>query len=212
MRNVLLDGILIALFVAEMSFQFLPKVLHEIFGVALTAAIIFHVVINRRRFVALTKKISPRKIFSVTINFALTILAAVTFASGVCMSNYLFADAVSSALRRNMTIHQLHVAAPYAMMILIGVHVGLHWRELWQRYFKQFGSEKFFTAAAIILSTFGAAGLFLNRVGDRLLMKHLFGTPATELHGSLFALMIVGGVILFALITFVIDKKFSDRS
>lgn len=61
MRNVLLDGILFALFVAEMSFQFLPKVLHEIFGVALTAAIIFHVVINRRRFVALTKKFRREK-------------------------------------------------------------------------------------------------------------------------------------------------------
>ena len=202
--------ILFALFVAEMCFQFLPKILHEIFGVAFTVLLIVHLVITRRRFAALAKKISPRKILAVTINFAMTICAAVTFASGVCMSNYLFADAVSFELRRNMTIHQLHVALPYLLMILIGVHIGLHGREIWQRYFKRFGAKKFFTAA-IILSTFGAAGMFMNRVGDRILMKHIFGTPATELHCIIFALMIVGGIIFFALMTFMIDKKFSSR-
>ena len=207
----MMNAILFALFVAEMCFQFLPKILHEIFGVAFTALLIVHVVITRRRFAALTKKITPRKILAVTINFAMTLCAAVIFASGVCMSNYLFADAVSFELRRNMTIHQLHVALPYLLMILIGVHIGLHGREIWQRYFKRFGAEKFFTAAGIILSTFGAAGMFMNRVGDRILMKHIFGTPATELHGSIFALMIVGGIIFFALMTFTIDKKFSSR-
>ncbi|MBR2733967.1 MAG: hypothetical protein IKD80_06935 [Selenomonadaceae bacterium] len=60
-----------------------------------------------------------------------------------------------------------------------------------------------------MLSIIGAAGLSLNRVGDRILMKHIFATPATEFHAALFALMIVGGVILFALITVLLDKKFS---
>lgn len=211
MKNFLLDGILFALFVAEMCFQFLPKVLHEILGVALTMAVILHLWINRRRFVALTKKITPRKIFSVTINFALIICAAVIFASGVCMSNYLFVDAVSSELRRNMTIHQLHVALSYVAMILAGVHVGLHWRELRQRLLNFFGAGKFFYATVIILSAVGAVGLNLNRVGDRILMKHIFGTPATELPAAVFALMIVGGVIFFALITFLLEVYFAKK-
>ena len=216
MRNFLLEIILFALFVAELSFHFLPKVLHEILGVVLTVAIFLHIWISRRRFASLTKKITPRKIFALTINFGLIICAAVILASGVCMSNYLFADVASFELRRNMTIHQLHVAAPYAMMILIGVHVGLHWQELRQRSLKFFGAEElyqrrkiFFRAVVVTLSAIGAAGLFLNRVGDRILMKHIFATPATELHGALFALMIVGGVIFFALIIFLLNKKIS---
>lgn len=212
MKNFLLDGILFALFVAEICFKFMPAVLHEILGVALTTAVILHLWINRWRFVALTKKITPRKIFSVTINFALIICAAVIFASGVCMSNYLFADAVNGELRRNMTIHQLHVALPYVAMILAGVHVGLHWRELRQRLLNFFGAGKFFYAAVIILSAFGAVGLNLNRVGDRILMKHIFGTPATELPAAVFALMIIGSVIFFALITFLLDKKISKTT
>ena len=207
MKNFLLDGILIALFVAELNFHNLPKILHEIFGVAFTAAIVIHLWSNRRRLVALTKKITPRKFWGVTIDFALTICAAVIAASGVCMSNYLFAEAASFELRRNMTIHQLHVALPYVAMILIGVHVGLHWRELRQKLFRR--HEKIFAALFGVLSIIGAAGLSLNRVGDRILMKHIFATSATEFPAALFALMIVGGVILFALITVLLDKKFS---
>ena len=207
MRNILLDAILFALFVAELSFQLLPKILHEILGVIMFALIICHVAINRRRFLSLIKKMTPRKFFSTTTNILLTICAGVTVITGVCMSNYLFVDAVSGELRRNMTIHQLHVAAPYVMLILIGIHLGLHWRELWQRFFKRFGTEIFFKAAAVILSVVGVAGLYLNRVVDRLLMKHIFATPATELPAPMFMLLIIGGVIFFATITFLIDEK-----
>ena len=207
MRNLLLDAILFALFVAELSFQILPKILHEILGVAMFALIIFHVAINRRRLVALIKKMTPRKFFSTTLNLLLTICAGATLITGVCMSNYLFVDAVSGELRRNMTIHQLHVAAPYVMLILIGVHIGLHWRELWQRFFKRLGSEIFFKVVAVVLSAVGVAGFFLNRVGDRILMKHIFGTPATELPAAFFILLIIGGIIFYALITFLLDEK-----
>ncbi|MBQ7453483.1 MAG: DUF4405 domain-containing protein [Selenomonadaceae bacterium] len=202
MKNFLLNAILFALFVAVMSFQLLPKVLHEILGVTLAAAILVHLSINRRRFESLTKKLSPRKIFSLTTDLLLTICAGIIFASGLCISNYLFADVVSFELRRNMTIHQLHVAAPYVMMILLGVHVGLHWQAVMKNFPK---------AIIMTLAAFGLAGLFINRVGDRILMRHIFGTPATELPGILFALMIAGGVILFALITFLLDKKFFAR-
>lgn len=218
MRNILLDAILFLLFVAEMSFYHLPKILHEILGVAMAAAIILHVAINRRRFASLFNKITPRKFFNAATDFALTICAAVILIPGVFMSNYLFAELVSFELRRNMTLHQLHVAAPYLLLILIGVHIGLHWRELRQRVFNLFGLEEiyqrrqiFFRAAAVIFSLFGVAGLYLNRVGDRILMKHIFATPATDLPAAVFALLTIGGVIFFATITFLIDEKIFRR-
>ncbi len=208
MKKFFLDVILLALFVAELSFHHLPKILHEILGVALAAAIVLHVAINFRRLSALFKKISPRKIFLAADDFALAVSAAIILLAGVCMSNYLFDELVSFELRRNMTIHQLHVAAPYMMMILIGVHVGLHAQELRQRFS---GVKKFFDAAIIILAAVGAFGLFFNRVPDRILMKHIFATPATDLPAPLFMTFTLGGIIFFALITFLVDKKFLRR-
>ena len=207
MKKFLLDVILFALFVAELSFHYLPKVLHEILGVAMALAIVLHVAINFRRFKSLFKKMTPRKIFIVTIDFALAIGAAIILFAGVCMSNYLFTDAASFELRRNMTIHQLHVAIPYIMMILIGAHVGFHAQELRQRFSKV---KNFFNVAIVALALIGAFGLFFNRVHDRILMKHIFATPATDLVAPLFILLIIGGVIFFALITFLVDKKFKE--
>ena len=114
-------------------------------------------------------------------------------------------------MRRNMTIHNLHTSTPYIMMILIGMHLGIHWDELWQRFFKRFEAKKIFMAAAIILSAIGVAGLFLNRFLDRILMKHIFATPATDLPAAVFVLMIIGGVALFAAITFLLNEKFFGR-
>ena len=201
MRNFFVDALLFVLFVAEMCFYHLPKILHEILGVALVALIIYHVAINRRRFLSLCRNITPRKFFCLSSDIALTICAVIILATGAVMSNYLFVDAVPFELRRNMTLHQLHVALPYVAMILIGVHVGLHWSELFKR------RRKLFAAIAIGLSIVGAYGLYLNRVIDRIMMKHIFGTPATELPAIIFALMIVGGVALFASITALLDRK-----
>ena len=208
MKKFLLDVILIVLFVAELSFHHLPKILHEILGVAMAAAIIVHVVINFRRFKSLFKKITPRKFFIIAINIALAIGAVIILFTSVSVSNYLFTDLASFELRRNMMIHQLHVATPYVMMILIGAHVGFHAQELRQRFLSV---KKFFNVTILILAAFGAFGLFYNRVLDRILMKHIFATPATELHGIIFALLILGGVIFFALITFLIDKNIFRR-
>lgn len=218
MRNFLVDVILIALFVAELSFHHLPKVLHEILGVAMIALIIFHVAINFRRGLSLAKKITPRKFFFLEVDVALLLIAALIFVTGVCMSNHLFPNVASSAVRRSMTIHQLHVSAPYAMMILIGMHLGFHWREFWQKFLNLFGltefyqrrKELFYTAAAI-LSLMGVAGFFLNRLAARLTMKHIFSTPATDLPAPIFMLLIVGGIAFFAVVNVFIDRKFLTK-
>lgn len=208
MKKFLLDVILLALFVAELSFHHLPKILHEILGVAMAAAIVLHVAINFRRLRSLFKKFSPRKIFIVTTDFLLALASTIILFAGVCMSNYLFADWINFELRRNMTLHQLHVAAPYMLMILIGAHVGFHAQELRQRFLS---AKKFFNAAIVTLAAVGAFGLFFNRVHDRILMKHIFATPATDLPAPLFMMIIFGGVIFFALITFLLDKKIFGR-
>ena len=214
MKNFFVDVILFVLFVMELCFYHLPKILHEIFGVVMFAAIIFHVAINGRRFAALAKKITPKNFLSASVDVALALGTAIIFLSGVCMSNYLFVEMISFELRRNMTLHQLHVAFPYVMMILIGVHVGLHWRELWHRFLSLTGAteffqrqQKLFIAATIILAVTGVYGLYLNRVVDRIMMKHIFATPATELPLAIFALLIVGGVTFFTLITFLFNRK-----
>lgn len=206
-KRKFLDAALPVIFLLTMSFYFLPRILHEIFGLAMAAGVIVHVFINRRRFFSMFKgKLTAKKIFSNAVNLFLIGIFITILITGICMSNYIFHDFISMELRRNMTFHQLHVALPYAMMILIGFHIGLHWRELSRWKDGEMERWKVFLAAVIIGA--GIYGSFLNRVGDRILMKHIFATPATELSLPIFLLVILSTILLYAVIFIIAEKIF----
>ena len=83
-------------------------------------------------------------------------------------------------IQRSILIHQLHVSLPYALLILMGLHWGLHfkgWREKWHLPWPASCPVK--VLLALLATAGGIYGSFLDRVGDRLLMKHIFATPAT---------------------------------
>ena len=216
MKKIFLDITVLVLFLLVMSFHFLPRILHEIFGLIMPVAVAIHLIENRRWFLNLNHgKWTKRKIFSALINFSILLCFFVILAAGICMSNYIFNEIIPLDIRRNMTIHQLHVSLPYVLMILIGVHVGLHWREIWNRFINFVGVKKNsckYKVSCCILSTviicFGIYGAFLNRVGDRILMKHIFATPATELSWAEFLFLFVATGGIFSAVTFWLDEKF----
>lgn len=218
MIRLAIDALLVALFVAELSFNYLPKELHEILGVALVAAILVHFALNSKRLLALTYKITTRKFFAIEVNLALALCTLLILLTGLCQSNYLCPDLADPILRRNMTIHNLHTSSPYIMTILIGMHIGLHGRELRQKVLKLFGAEEFFKrrkrvidGMILTLAAFGVLDLFLNRFFDRILMKHIFATPATDLPAPVFIFLLVGSITFFAVVThFVVKKVFKE--
>ena len=203
MNRKFLNLAMMILFLLTMSFHFLPRIFHEIFGVIMAIATVIHVFINRRQFFGLMRgKISIRKIFAALIILSAIIIFIIILISGVCMSNHLFRDFIPMAVRRNMLIHQLHVSMPYIFMILIGCHIGLHWREIFK--IKNFMVQKIFMAVVFCIGVYGS---FLNRVGDRILMKHIFATPATELSLILFLIILFSTTIIYAVIIFILDEK-----
>lgn len=215
MKRFLIDFTLFALFVAELCFQYLPRYLHEILGLVVVVFAIVHFANNFRRFSALFKKVTPKKFFAIEVTIALSFCVLIILITGLCMSNYVSPDFANPTLRRNMTIHTLHTATPYIMTVLIGMHLGLHWRTVEQQILKTIGLEKlfkrrrlFFKVVVATLAAFGVLGLYLNRFLDRILMKHIFATPATDLHVVMFIFLLVGSITLFATVTFIIVERY----
>ena len=209
MKNFILDVAVLIIFFAVMSFHFLPRNLHEIFGLMMLAAVSIHLFENRRHLFSARKKF-----FSRLINFSMLICFLTIFATGICMSNYIFSDIVPLEIRRNMTIHQLHVSLPYLLMIFIGVHIGLHWLELWNRILNLLRVNKntlrykiFCRVGAVVTIGLGIYGAILNRLTDRLLMKHIFATPATELSWIEFLILFAATTEIFSLATYFLDRK-----
>lgn len=219
MRNFIIIIILIELFIAELCFKYLPHFLHELLGIVTAIVVLVHVVINRKRFLVLINQMSLLRLFCTEVNLALILCTTITLLSGLCISNQLFPDLVNSTLHRNTTIHSLHTMTPYVTIVLIGIHIGLHWLEIRQKVLKLFGKKElskfwqfFFEAMVLMLSLFGVLSLYLNRFLDRILMEHVFSTPASDLPVAVFILLLIGTVTLFATVTFiVVEKLFKHR-
>ena len=211
MKRFYLDVMLLVLFLLVMSFHFIPKILHEVLGLLLAVAMFGHFGWNIKAFKSLNG--TTKKRLSMLVDVALIVCVAVIIFTGVCISNHLFNGMIDMKLQRNITIHQLHVSLPFLMMILSGLHLGLHWQGFWQRIKNLLSIDtnstiyKFISRLAIlILIAAGIYGSFLDRIGDRLMMQHIFATEATDLPFAAFILLMSGIFTLYVIIGMVINK------
>lgn len=154
----LLDVLLVMMLIFEMTFFYLPPVLHEAVGVALLLPILWHLVLNRRYVSSLGRGRwnGPRG-----VRFALNVLLAsaclVTVISGCLTSSVLFADIVPFSLRSNPSLYQLHSAAARYFLVLAGLHLGWHLPTWWQRWLLAAGIKSRPLPARMLLLGLGGA-------------------------------------------------------
>ncbi|MBR2215916.1 MAG: DUF4405 domain-containing protein [Selenomonadaceae bacterium] len=206
MKRIALDSALLALFLLTMSFQFLPQILHEVLGLALLFTVFWHLLANRAWFTSFFRgKWGLTRLLAATVNVLLLVGMLTVAVTGCFISNYLFRDWFGMELQRSILVHQLHVSLPYLLLIFLGFHVGSHWSGLWRRFVKW----RHWEAASLsyrvtcryvpwLMVGLGLYGSFLNRVGDRLLMKHIFATEAVQKPFIVYLALLVGIMGLYA--------------
>lgn len=133
--SYLLDILMLILLVFEMTFFYLPPVLHEAVGVALLLPIVWHLVLNRRYVSSLGRgRWNGPLLVRLLLNILLVVSCLVTIVSGCLTSSVLFADVVSFSLRSNPSLYQLHSTAARCFLVLAGLHLGWHLPTWWQRW------------------------------------------------------------------------------
>ena len=201
MKKFYLDVSLLIMLLATMNFHLLPKILHEVIGLAMFAAVVIHFYWNLRSFRSLGK-------FYLAVDILLAVSMLIIIGTGVIISHHLFKDVFDMALRRNLTIHQLHHAIPYFMMILIGLHLGRNWLGVKQRLSKWIKVPPTVgNALTIVFCGVGLGGVYLDQLVDRLLMHHIFGTAATQLPLGLYFVILIGMLVLFTSLGVLIDRS-----
>jgi len=207
LKRIAVDTGLLILFLLVMSVQFLPKIWHEILGVFMLIVLFVHLFFNRRWFTALTKFTwNARQIISGILNILLIADFSVAFVTGMIISNYLFKGWFGDA---SMSVYQIHISSSYVLLILFGLHLGLHWQGVWQRisYKLNIKGEQILTymfVFAVIIA--GIYGSFVHRVADHIQMIHMFGTPATKLSWTMFLLSLASIPGLYTVIGFAVNK------
>jgi len=150
----------------------------------------------------------------VVINWLLIVNVVIILATGMMISNYLFKGVLGIYLQRNITVHQLHVSLPYLLLILIGLHLGLHWSPLWHRLTNwchwnlqalKYRIGCYFLIALLIAG--GVNGSFMHQIGDRLQLKHIFATAATQASFGMFMLMLLSIIGMYAVVSFMIQRS-----
>ncbi|WP_026567396.1 DUF4405 domain-containing protein [Bacillus sp. UNC41MFS5] len=129
--KIILDLMLAITFVLLMNprvFDGLP--FHEIAGLIIGVAILFHIGLNYRWVVTTTKKILDPKLpkktrFSFLLNILLLISMAAVIVTGILISRVVLPGL---AIEGNHTIRELHGFSADATLALVGLHVGVHWQ------------------------------------------------------------------------------------
>ena len=217
-RNVL-DAVLSVVLLLLMSFSFLPKALHEALGIAMSAFVLLHLAWNRGWLASLPRgRWSLGRAIPVVVNLALGVCFLLALVSGLAIANQLFHGVFGMAWQRSIVAHQVHVTSSYGLLILTGLHLGLHITGLWRRFALWANLDTSsrrvrvsLNLLAILTAAFGVYGSFLHRLGDRLLMKHIFGTAATKLPFAAFLVVLLGIVGLYAVIGYLIGRTAKNQ-
>ena len=119
-RNVL-DAALLVVLLLLMSFQLLPKPLHEALGIAMGAFVLLHLTWNRGWLASLPRgRWSLGRAIPAVVNLALAVCFLLALVSGLAIANQLFHGVFGMAWQRSIVAHQVHITSSYALLILTG--------------------------------------------------------------------------------------------
>lgn len=147
-----LDFLMTIVFILMFNKLVLGMAFHEIGGLALGAAIIIHIILNWKWVMGVTKKILSKDLpVKTRIGYILNILLLVCFLiiiiAGIFISKVVFNGLFQTG---TMIWKNLHISVSYIALILIGIHVGLHWGWVMNLTKKMCRVEKSHKAVVII--------------------------------------------------------------
>lgn len=129
--KIVLDLMMAITFVLLMN----PRVLnglpfHEIAGLVIGVAVLTHIGLNWRWVVNTTKKIFDPKLpkktrFSYALNVLLLISMATIIITGILISKVVFPNL---AVQGNRSIRGIHSLSADVTLVLVGLHIGVHWQ------------------------------------------------------------------------------------
>lgn len=160
---------------------------HEIAGVAIGAAFLVHLGLNWRwiKQVSLNifnGKISIKTRIGYIVDILLFAAMLITIFSGIAISKVLFTNI---RFGNSMLLKTAHMSAPYIALILLGIHIGLHWvwaLNVFKKIFKISQGKKALNYIAkimvVVVLAFGIYSIYNNNFFSRISMiTRVFNSP-----------------------------------
>ncbi len=129
--NMVMDASLLLAFLFTMDPHTTGRAVHEWLGIALILAIIVHLLLHWGWIVAVTQRFFSKTVNQARINYVLNALLFISM-TVVSFSGIMISEVVLPALgieaQRNFFWRWLHSFSADAILIVIGLHLALHWK------------------------------------------------------------------------------------
>ena len=190
-----------------MGFHFHGEIVHEWVGILFTLLIILHLYLNRHRLWSLSSKLP------LTMSRVNRVINAVTFVviltaiiSGMMLSRHILLDL---PFHNPATwVRKVHMASVHWGMIILALHIGLHWKMLATFFCRilKISDDSHFANVIMpgifsIIVLLGLYGLLNQDYLNYLLMKVDFSFFDYDESALLFYLRYLSIIVLFSLIT-----------
>ena len=123
--RLVFDFVALGLFLIAMAYWWMDNGTHELVGTAMFALLFLHNVFNRRWYGSLPRtRRRSRPLVTMVLNLTLLVTMSALLATSVLISQWLFVGVAVGGT----TARDLHISAAYWAMLIVSLHLGLHWQ------------------------------------------------------------------------------------
>lgn len=125
--NLFLDILLVVVFAVEMETRFTGLRIHELLGLGFSVAILIHLLLHWDWVVAITKQFFRKLLHESRLNYVLNALLLIDMIV-IAVSGILISRTLGLNFDGGRALQPIHIMASYLSLVLIGLHVALHWK------------------------------------------------------------------------------------
>ncbi|MEN6410969.1 MAG: DUF4405 domain-containing protein [Anaerolineaceae bacterium] len=174
--RLVIDLVMTILILLAFAYQLTGNTAHELIGMVIIALFLTHNLLNRQWYQTLQKgKRSSKRIMGKVVNLLLLADMALLAVSSVMISRDLFAFL---QIRGGFLARQIHTLTSYWGLILLSIHLGMHWGMV-QKVTGIASANRARTTAfrilALSIAAFGIKASFDLGIGSKLTLYDTFG-------------------------------------
>ena len=198
LRRIIDIGMTVLLLL-QMAYQVMGEAAHEWLGMAMTALVIVHQILNRRWYGAMLKgKYTAYRAVSTCVNVLLLVSFALTAFCGMAMSNY--AVPFLYGIVRVSFVRVTHLSMSHWSFVLMGLHLGLHVPVMLTKLKLKDGARRALDVACAVVAGAGLWLFFKNGMPNYLFFRVPFAFLDYEKAGALVLLENVVMLLFWAFV------------
>lgn len=123
--RLLLPAAMALFLLLSLAYWWLENLPHEIFGTAMFVLLVWHTVVNRRWFGNLFRgRYDARRAVVIALHGLLIVNMLILLATSIVISKSLFS---ALPIPDSIRLREVHWFSAYWVMMIVGIHLGLHW-------------------------------------------------------------------------------------